>query len=342
MTTVVILPPPVVTNITTVYPGNKATINGTGSPGATVTATLTNGTTIGQTVVDPSGAWGILTDDFTGTPNVTLSQTDPSGTSNPSPPEPVGMTALEEPVITGWSLNNATGYLYIEGTGFVGVNLTVYDNGTAIAWGYIGIDGFWNVSTGVGLGIHNITVTQAWGVIEEVGIGALGPILTVQPPKPPVVWGAYIEEPISYPGVEVVKANGTATPNTTVEMYANVTLLVGFAISDDNGYWEVGTGTSLGPGVWNFTVITSTGTFVSEPVGVGVLGVVPKNFGTTTTQGTQAAVSTTKVTTVTALPTTTAPPTTTAGPTSSLTVGGITNAELFRAITDLTLWFSFP
>lgn len=290
--TVTIPAPPVVSQTT--ISGNKATIGGTGQPGATVQVILQNGTAIGSSTVLPNGTFTVTTSNLTiGIYIANVTQTDSKGMTGIRVSSlSIGIAAPSPPVVQGFS--GFIDEISVWGTGEPGNTVDVKANGTSIAWGYIDDGGFFNITaTGLSVGAYNITASQtnAAGASTEAG-WSLGPPSAVVS-APPVAFGIWLDDG------GMLSVNGTAEPGNTVNLYANETL-VGTTITSGTGLYKVTTGWSLGTGYYDISLTQSNGVFTSGFLQKGGFNLPPrKTTSATPTASTTQTTWTTGTTSVT-------------------------------------------
>jgi hypothetical protein len=163
----------------TVIPAGSTTadvhpnISGTGTAGDIIKV-YDNGVIIGSTTIAANGTWTFkpTTDLSKGSHDITVTDTNPAGTSGASNPVHITIdTSVPAkpavPVIT--DDNNALipagstttdVHPHISGTGTAGDIITVYEYSSPLGSVKIGSDGKWTFSTDLPMGQHKITVTE--------------------------------------------------------------------------------------------------------------------------------------------------------------------------------------
>jgi hypothetical protein len=151
-------------------------ISGNGTAGDIIKV-LDNGTQIGTAIVQPNGTWTFQPspDLGNGTNVITVTETNPAGTSSPmSPPTsitvdpsipakpPVPVLSNDDGVSIPAGSSTMDGHPIISGTGKAGDIITVYDGATVIGSTQIDTTGNWTFkpATDLASGAHTISVTD--------------------------------------------------------------------------------------------------------------------------------------------------------------------------------------
>jgi hypothetical protein len=214
-----------------------------------------------------------------GTYNVTATAMDVAGTYSP-PSSPVTIVVDTQPppapAITGISPDTSSNQdgvttahnLIISGTAQAGNSIEVTLNGTSLGTVMAGTNGAWSFNdTAVTLPDGNYTITaQAEDIAGNVSAVSSSFYATIETVNPPVIAG--VSEATSpglsllgivlIPSQQSLSVVGTATPDDSVEVFLDGTLL-GTAGVNGQGTWTysyVPSSSTVANGVYNFSAVT--------------------------------------------------------------------------------------
>lgn len=280
-----------------------------------------------------------------GTRLLSITQLNEQGAA--SEPRSAGSaTILNPPTVTQSTLQGAN-VVEISGSGAPGAEIQAYSNVTLVGSVTAGSDGsFTFTTTGLGIGNHNITVTQKDSAGES-DPEILDPVnVSVPKPSVPIIASTQL--------VLVNKAlvTGTATPGATVNIFeAGVSL--GSTTASNSGSWQF-TSSGLAPGKHSFEASQTVGGATSDRVDAGSVTVVtvasstlapvvksttpPAALSSTTTEATQSVTKTKTLQTSAGVAGTTsvAPTITALGTTKdvTLTTSGTTSETITSSVTE--------
>ncbi|WP_051485426.1 Ig-like domain-containing protein [Nocardioides sp. J54] len=217
-------------------------VTGTAEPGAAVEVRI-DGTLVGSTVADGTGAWSITpaTPLADGPHTVAATQTDPAGNtsdaaSNAFTVDTAAAPPAIDPTLDGLLTDDDTPT--ISGTGEPGATVTVTtDSGQELGSAVVGADGTWSFDAApMADGPHTLTAVQ----VDAVGntSAASAPVT--------ITIDTVVEPPVVDPPTEPVTTDTTPTVTGTAEPGATVTVSVDGEV--------VGTATANGDGEWSFTL----------------------------------------------------------------------------------------
>jgi hypothetical protein len=252
--------PPVITiSAPSLTSNNTPTISGTGEAGGSVDI-LRNGTVIGSTVVNGSGAWSYgsayLTDS-----SYTFSARETDVAGNTGSSGNVNVTVDTTPpiiTITGPSITKSHTPT-LSGTGEVGGGVDILLNGTVVASTVVNGSGAWSYSSAY---LVDSSYTFSARERDVAGnIGSSGNVSVTVDTTPPTV---------TITGPSITKSHtptlsGTGEAGGTVLVYEGPTYL-GRAIVDSSGTWSLASGFSFADGI-------HSNIFASEGDAVNNLGV---------------------------------------------------------------------
>ncbi|WP_205872726.1 Ig-like domain-containing protein [Limnohabitans planktonicus] len=253
---------------------NTPTLSGTGTPGDTITIKNPAGEVIGTAVVDAGGKWNITptTPQPEGLNNYTMTATDPSGNVSPAAPLPVTIDTTGPSAPTGEldpltdsgvkgdkTTNDNTPNLI--GTGTPGDTITIKDPlGNVIGTAVVDAGGKWSITPTTPLpeGLNSLVMT------------ATDPSGNVSPPAPlPVTIDTSaplapqgVLDPTSDSGVKGDKTtndntptlSGTGTPGDTITIKNPAGEVIGTAVVDAAGKWNITPTTAQPEGLNNYTM----------------------------------------------------------------------------------------
>ena len=258
------------------------TLNGTAEANSTVRI-YDNGSLIGFTSADGTGAWSFTPGTQLGNGNhaLTVTATDAAGNISPTsagfnivvdtvaPLAPTIIQAFDDVLPGTGTLSNGAftndTRPVLNGSAEAGARVAIYDNGTLLATVTATIDGTWEyLTTTLGNGQHVFTAiaTDAAGNVSPVSGGFTINVDTIAPSVPLLVSvvddiaGGVFNAALSN-GQLTNDArptlNGTAEAGSTVSIYDGSTLL-GTAVVQSNNSWSFTPTTPLANGSHTFTV----------------------------------------------------------------------------------------
>ncbi|MBD8790478.1 BapA prefix-like domain-containing protein, partial [Pseudomonas syringae] len=229
------------------------TLNGTGTPGATVNVRDPNGTVVGSTVVGPDGNFSVPLDTplNNGEPLV-VDQTDPNG--NTSGGTPINAPDTRAPLAPA-NLQVSNDGLTLTGIGEAGATVTVRDaNGNVLGTAVVGADGTFSVP----LGSAQLD-GQVLNVDQADAAGNVSPEATVTA-LDSTAPGAPANLQVSADGLALT---GTGEAGATVTVRGADGALLGTAIVAANGTFSVVLGSAQLDGQTLSVVQTDTAGNVS-------------------------------------------------------------------------------
>ncbi|MCK7557215.1 Ig-like domain-containing protein [Chitinophaga sedimenti] len=176
--------------------------------------------------------------------NVTLSTLAAPTSKNGNP------TSVRRPVITGTALPNST--------------VTAYRGTTAIGTATADADGKYEITptSDLAIGSHSITVKATADGNTSGSSGTLTLVINNKPATPPAPQLSAGTSPLN---VNKPELKGTATPNTTVTIYANGEE-IGTTTADANGDWTYTPTTDLADGEYDITITATDANDLSSDI----------------------------------------------------------------------------
>lgn len=252
---ITILQPPVITS-TTLTGGNKATIVGTGAPGATIKIYNAAGTVVGTGLVGQNGAFSILTTALPlGANPFTATQEDANGVSDVI--DAGSVTVTQE--VFGWSATtlDANDAAVITGTGSAGATVTVYEGVSVVGTAVVDAQGAWSVTSAtLSAGDHTFTATQTKSGVTSAAI-----------PAGSVTVGSFTWTATTLNGNDAAVITGTGKAGATITIKEGASTL-GTAVVDAQGAWTFTTST-LATGTHTFTATQTVNGVVSSAISAG-------------------------------------------------------------------------
>ena len=204
---------------------NKITVAGTGAAGATVTLSSNGGLVLGVVTVATNGSWS-------------MSVTSPSPVPTTVSAVSNGVTATANvtgiPAGTAFAISSAaytagTNRLVISGTGAAGASVTVTGGGASLGTATIAANGSWSVTATSPSPVPTSVSAISSGVTKTASVTGIP--ASVMFAVSSAAWNA---------GTRQLTVAGTATAGSSVTVMSSTGTLLGSAVSNASGNWNLG------------------------------------------------------------------------------------------------------